>query len=551
MPDRIAIVSYESPFAPAGGIAAVMKHLPEGLARASNSEVIAITPFHQKNEKTLSVESKMSSFGTIQVEYEGLPLDVSVLRLDQNGSWFFLKPADPRFFAGVRHPYDVANAAILLRDALFFGKAVAKTKTAIDPLSKWTLLLQDWEAATTTLALPDPGSQSKVRTFLTLHNSYDSPASDDDLLRFGINPLIAPGNTILERALQLVEEPVFTVSDQFAKDFVEDDLQAVVMAPHLQSELENRLAGIDNGPFTKLAIRDDVISTAHKGDFSSLMSWKNEQRSKARAAIESVQPRPETPVWGDITQFQFDGSPWFVLAGRDDPRQKGNDVACLAIEKFLDRGGKASFFFFPIPGDEGLPGLSFLKDLAFEYPHRVLALPFVFQEGYFEVLRGATYGLMPSLYEPFGMANEFYLNGCVGIGRATGGIIQQIIPYRAAASFSEAVKRRSDRLFGAASHPTGFLYREQDGLPSALDDWQSINQASYLLDGTPNRIEQRKSLPLFQAMVKELTLCIADAVDLFNNSPDRYYQLLSDGISYVQTSFSWEKTAQAYLRYIE
>jgi hypothetical protein len=31
---------------------------------------------------------------------------------------------------------------------------------------------------------------------------------------------------------------------------------------------------------------------------------------------------------------------------------------------------------------------------------------------------GATAGVMPSLYEPFGMANEFYLNGTLAIGRA-------------------------------------------------------------------------------------------------------------------------------------
>jgi glycogen synthase len=239
------------------------------------------------------------------------------------------------------------------------------------------------------------------------------------------------------------------------------------------------------------------------------------------------------------------------LAGRDDPRQKGYDVACAAIKTYLQSGGEASFLFFPIPGDEGLAGLAFLEKLACDYPEKVIGLPFVFQEGYFEVLRGATYGMMPSLYEPFGMANEFYLNGCVGIGRATGGIVQQIIPYRAGASFSEAVQKRSDRLFGAAAPPTGLLYRERDEIPSAITDWRTINAAGYRVGGSPDRVEQRKTIPLFQAMERELTLCISDAVNLYQNYPELYYQLLTNGISYIRNSLSWERTAQAYLRQIE
>jgi glycogen synthase len=322
------------------------------------------------------------------------------------------------------------------------------------------------------------------------------------------------------------------------------------MASH-QQDLRDRLIGIDNGPFTELIVDENLLHKAQLGDYSLFDAWKKEQKDKAITALISLDPSPEKPIWGDVKKFQFGGSPWFVLAGRDDPRQKGYDVACYAIDEFLNSGDEACFLFFPIPGDEGLSGLSFLRDLAIKHPTRVIVLPFLFQEGYFEVLRGSNYGIMPSLYEPFGMANEFYLNGCVGLGRATGGIIQQIIPYRAAASFSEAVKRRSDRLFGAAALPTGFLYREQDGIPTSGEDWHAINQADYPVGGLPNRVEERSALPLFRAMARELTICIADAVELYRNSEGLYYQLLSNGIAYIRDSLSWEKAAQAYLRQIQ
>jgi glycogen synthase len=163
-------VSYESPFAPGGGIAAVMKHLPAHLSQASKSEVIVITPFHRKIQKTVSLEKKMSVVAILQVKFEDRLQDVQLLRLDQDGIWYFLKPADPRLFIGARHPYDVDSADVLTRDALFFGIAAAAAVVTIDKMSNWTLLLQDWEAAPTALAVADVDSSTAIRTFLTLHN---------------------------------------------------------------------------------------------------------------------------------------------------------------------------------------------------------------------------------------------------------------------------------------------------------------------------------------------------------------------------------------------
>jgi glycogen synthase len=159
---------------------------------------------------------------------------------------------------------------------------------------------------------------------------------------------------------------------------------------------------------------------------------------------------------------------------------------------------------------------------------------------------------MPSFYEPFGMANEFYLNGAVGIGRATGGILHQIIPYRSALSFTDSVRIRSDRWFSDASLPTGFLFREMDGIPNAVGNWQEINSAtSTSKGGSPDWSEQRKKLPLFQSMVAELSLCLTDAVELYVNQQDLYYEMLADGYYHIRENFSWEKAARKYLEYLD
>jgi hypothetical protein len=84
-----------------------------------------------------------------------------------------------------------------------------------------------------------------------------------------------------------------------------------------------------------------------------------------------------------------------VLAGRDDPRQKGYDVAAAAAAAFLQTPGndtKAQFLFFPIPGDEGREGLLFLRELADAYPANVLVLPFLFREAMSRRFRAARSG---------------------------------------------------------------------------------------------------------------------------------------------------------------
>lgn len=159
--------------------------------------------------------------------------------------------------------------------------------------------------------------------------------------------------------------------------------------------------------------------------------------------------------------------------------------------------------------------------------------------------------MMPSYYEPFGMANEYYLNGVVCIGRATGGITQQVVPFRQASSFSLAVKKRSDRWDRQHTPATGFLFREPDDIPNKLGDWQAINAANYAINSQKsNRLEQRRKLPTVHAMVEEFVTCLEDASQIFQTNQDLYYQMVTGGISYIQKEFSWNNAAKTYLKHI-
>ncbi len=542
---NVAFVSYETPFAPCGGIAAVMGRLPAQFQAASRQETVVITPFHQRIEKTTGLtRSHEGSFG---VPFGGRTVMVNIYRHDDRVPHYFLLPEDTRFFSGVRHPYDVAPGE-LLRDALFFGQAAASAVHVIAPGQRWHLLLQDWEAATAALALAD--HPCTHRLFLTLHNSYDCGVSADDLRHAGINPQSCPGHTILQRALALTEHTLFTVSEQFALDFTNDVLQSRVIAPQLQGVVRSRLVGIDNGPFSDLAVDLEILAEAAAGRFARLQKWKADNRSAFLAALLKFQPASERPLWGDVDQFQRDDAPWFVMAGRDDVRQKGYDVAARAAAGFLELGGQARFLFFPIPGDEGCAGLHFLEKLAQRFPQSVVVFPFLFREGFLSALRGAAFGVMPSLYEPFGMANEFYLNGTVAIGRATGGILQQIVPLRGAAAFGESVAVRAERWHAPSAQPTGLLFRERDGIASESADWQAINAAGYAVGGDgPDRVGERSRYALFQSMAEELRVALTDAVRLYRQS-HIYYRMLTAGVFHIQQNFSWDRAAQEYVRHV-
>jgi glycosyltransferase involved in cell wall biosynthesis len=398
---------------------------------------------------------------------------------------------------------------------------------------------------------------SGCRPFLTLHNSYDSGGvAPGALARVGIDPASCPGPasssqaSVLERVLMGNKEKVFTVSQLFAADLAMDVYQTKVMAPHLQELLKERLVGVDNGPFANLAVDEDILDQALAGHYGPLLDWKKERKAAAVAAMEIFAPSTERPVWGDLGQFKESDSPWFLMAGRDDPRQKGYDVAALAIKRYLKSGGPGHFLFFPIPGDEGQVGLGFLKKLAALEPGRVLVMPFIFREGFMMALQGATFGVMPSLYEPFGMANEFYLNGTPGIGRATGGIIQQIVPWRKAKAFTPSVEKQVRNWYSSQQPPSGVLFREPEDLPTEVADWREINEASYnATGGYPDRLVERSRLPLVKKMADQLGMALKDGVSIYQDPPV-YASMLAQGVRQIQANFSWVKAAEKYWRLI-
>jgi len=178
---------------------------------------------------------------------------------------------------------------------------------------------------------------------------------------------------------------------------------------------------------------------------------------------------------------------------------------------------------------------------------RVLVIPSPprLPQGYPEAMAGATFGLVPSLYEPFGMTNEYYLSGTPVVGRATGGTLLQVVPYRASAAYSLAVENRALRYYNTTSRPTGILFREPDAVGTG-EAWSALKW-SELHFGEPfsSRLDKRRGERLFGAMAEELEVALRDAVELAGN-PELYGRMIADGYDHITTAFSWTKAARRY-----
>lgn len=551
---NVVFVSFESEFAPLGGLAAVMRLLPRRMAQLEKQPCFTMTPFFRNITRCNAkrYQSIQPTGKTFKLRFGPDYHKCAIFQhCDAQGfttylldsEYFFDAPCDcgnPPAAQSPCNPYhDPARPGQLLRDALFFCAAIPRMLVALGLTENLYVSLQDWQTASAAFTIKQDREIVSAACTLTIHNPYDQPLSHADLLQICRRTL--PGATVLTKMLPFVDGPICTVSENFATELIHDPLHSDVYAPHLQTFFRKRgIKGIDNGLFAKLSFPEPVIDAARRGDFQPILVEKKKQRDALVRVLTTYQPQA---AWGTLDNLaEFEG-PIFLCFGRDDPRQKGYDVAAAAIRKLPL--GKAKYVFTPIPGIEGLKGLGFLKDLAEERPGEVKVFPFRMEQGYMELQKGCSYLAMCSLYEPFGGATEGYAVGTPVVARATGGLIQQVAPYPGG-SMSHAVRWRADHFHARNASPTGFLFREPD---LARDDvvagWQHIVACAYAPNG--DRVGEREGVLLFDEMVREAAWAFSDAIDLYDQAPMQYARMIASGFEMLQR-FSWDRAVRDYQR---
>ena len=141
---------------------------------------------------------------------------------------------------------------------------------------------------------------------------------------------------------------------------------------------------------------------------------------------------------------------------------------------------------------------------------------------------------MPSLYEPFGSANEGLLSGTPIVARGTGGLWIQV---NSACPVTVPPFYGALRLDGRRKLPTGILFRETYPDAKAGREWRR------LLELPPAK---RRTVPLFGSIVRSAGAALYNAIGLYAQ-PEIYAQLIVNGLAEIK-ELSWERAARKYLQ---
>jgi len=529
---NVVFCSFENRFAKSGGLAAVTTNILPYLKEVNNiPDVVLLTPFYPKIMDKGSLLSTGLSFSIL---YKNNKVRAELYEYTWNYQWprsgslkeYYLKAEG--FFGAqnrMRDPYiysDIGrqNESAMRESSLFFCKAVPAAMNALGIREDIIFHLQEWQTALVSLTAKEAlldGTLVSCGTVQTMHNSYDSFIPIELLagmvgnsVKQKISLIHGSGMTAYQIGLQLADAPVTTVSDHFAAELTSDTLQTEYFAPHLQSIFrKSGVYGVNNGGFTGIAPEYAGIEDISAGDVREI---KLKQRKALLKIMSTYKPKER---FGDLTYKGRtisklpDSVPVVVMTGRYDPLQKGYDVLLRAIEKFSEDDIKA--VLTPItfhPSD-----LDYFYEVACKCKGNLTVFPMRLEKGYRELQTGGTFGIMPSVYEPFGAAVEYMANGTINIGRATGGLIDQI------------------------DSECGFLFRE-DAVFSTPENIREFAESG-------NIVQARKTNPWIQSMADNLYETLKKAIYLYQYDPDRYYAMIINGFGKLK-NFTWESSARKY-----
>ncbi len=539
----IVFVSFENEFAPVGGLAAVMRILPRTIAKAYKT--VLITPCFRNIEETrraLGAGIIVDTGKSGRVVHNGQFHSFNLMEAkpkpgskncenhennETNEDYAMFLVRSDHFFVGGDNPYlDTWRYDALFEDAYFFCKTVPAVLELFAHRfpPPYAISLHDWETA---MVVQTMQLSQSHECFLTLHNPYDADLRGD-----------LDARTVLQYAIPLMHG-FATVSEEFAFELTHDVLQRECHAEKIQPQLKDmKLVGINNGNFVSLNFPENVKSR------DGILEVKAHARDAFNAILHGRED--VSPKWGRKIDLARDDQPIFLMFGRDDPKQKGFDVAAAAVHRLLsDIGGDIGHFIFvATPGANGLDGLAYLEDLGNEFPDNVMVFPSRMSAGFAELQKAATYLLMPSYYEPFGAANEGFANGVPVIARATGGLIQQVRPVNAARLPSHILDRVKHYHGAKLDKPTGFLYREHPSTETA-NNWRYLLGTDFKAR-RPIHEPVNKLNPIFWSMVVELGTVLGEVVRYYKEDEAGYCQMVVNGIELFK-DFSWDRAADKYL----
>lgn len=532
--DTLVFASFENRFARSGGLAAVTVNTLPWLQETNKfKRAILISPLYPRimAKAPLQDTGKRISvlFGQRLVEIEiwcyeapfSAPASGRIMEYFIKAEGFFgaENPLNDPYLYLPDQPE--ANDAALRKNSLLFCKALPAVLAALGLTDHLIVHGQEWQTALLALTIKEAMCENRLQgcgVLFTIHNPFDNHFSAGELLqitdaarRVRIEHMLSQGATAWEIGLQLADAPTVTVSENFAGEFIRDPIHTAYFAPHLQSIFQRGgVYGINNGPFLPFSAD---FPRREKHTRKEIAGIKRAKRAELLQVLESYTP-PErfghlTWQGGSITGLP-DEVPILVMSGRLDPGQKGYDLFLQAIERFAIDEIKVVL----TPLATRTSDLDYLYQVAGRYNGNLTVFPIRMQQGYQALQTGSTFGLMPSIYEPFGAAIEYMVSGTAVIARNTGGLTDQI-----------------------KHGVNGILFRERP-------DYYTPEQIRAFAHAAAI-VQWRKTNPWVCDMVDALERALRDAIRLFREQPEAYYEMIRQG--FVRAgAFSWEKNAREY-----
>ncbi len=407
------LAAEADPLVKVGGLGDVAGSLPRALQQLTAEEagdgkieVRLVLPYHSAVKKTMPNPAFLFDF---DIPVKDGNLTASVFFVEVNGIRTYLISGPPIPEEG---PVYSADPAIDDPKYIFFSLAALKLVKQLD----WQpdiLHANDWHTALSIYGLKarrkyDPFFR-KVKTVLTIHNlPFMGAGGEAAFDYFNIPPSTHPllpwwaHKVPLPLGLQTADR-IVAVSPSYAKEIVTPEYGCGldVFLKARRKSIRGILNGLDQDNWDPA--RDTIIPVNY-----SLNTLACRQANKEALACDfDLNNDPAVPL--------------IILISRMDP-QKGVDLAVEGLRQTLDMPWQAIFLG---SGDPQLE--TACQQLANEFPERVKAVIKFDTALSRRLYAGADILLMPSRYEPCGLAQMMAMRyGCVPLARATGGLLDTI-----------------------------------------------------------------------------------------------------------------------------
>ncbi|MCX6082968.1 MAG: glycogen/starch synthase [Chloroflexi bacterium] len=402
-PVKILFLASEAdPYVKVGGLGDVGGSLPSALLDLNtNLDVRLVIPFHSAiRMENFDIRREL----VFTIPRAGGEVPVQVFSTELRGLPVYFISGEP--FSHATKVYDT-DAKVDGEKFIFFSMAALELAKKLD----WRpdiVHANDWHTASALygvrLMQTDP-FWAGVKTIFTVHNlCYMGAGSDAALSAYGLPAIDAPElpwwgqQTPLPLGLWSADE-IVAVSPSYA-----EEIQSPEYGCGLESFLQSRhehVTGIVNGI--------DTLSWDPRSDDVLINSFSSDQLGARAENKKFLQ-----------TQFGLQVNatmPLLAMVTRMD-QQKGVDIAIAALRIISKLGWQAILLGSGNPEIE-----SMARRLESDFPNRVCAV--IRYDGKLsrQIYGGADMLLMPSRYEPCGLAQMIAMRyGAVPVARATGGL---------------------------------------------------------------------------------------------------------------------------------